>query len=217
MKEPENLAEQLHVLTLITGRTYIITREQCVMITKAQNDGNYKTVSIGNCPITLHQIADMPTLDVYRRQMKTKLAMQHQRMCKRCGNILAIQDFCGCKDRGELPIMGQAAKENPKLKEFLIATKCEALMLPEPKVESLPEAPPTPKEKHQIKVIQGYKDAFLGKAPMPLPDCDTCKNERRYVFEGVMIKCECTMRKSNVSGKPFRKVDQSGTLPATHP
>ena len=219
MNEPAHLAEQLHVLVLITGRTYIITHEQCVKIVAAQNSGQIKTISIGNCPITLHQIADMPTLDVYRRQMKTKLAMQHQRMCKRCGNILAIQDFCGCKDRNELPFMGQAAKDNPVLKEFLIKSGCQALMLPPPKVVELPEAPPTPKEREQIKAIQGYKRQFVEKISggNPLPDCSVCKNERTYVFEGTRVKCDCTLRKNDVSKKPVSKDGQSGTLPATRP
>lgn len=219
MIEPAALAEQLHVLVLITGRTYIITHEQCVMIVQAQNSGTIKTISIGNCPITIHQIADMPTLDVYRRQMKTKLAEKHQRMCKRCGNIIAIQDFCGCKDRNELPIMGQAAKDNPKLKEFLIKSGCEALMLPPPKVEALPEAPPTPKEREQLRVIAQHKRRFIEKisGSNPLPDCPQCKNERQYLFKGVMVKCDCTLRKDDVSKNPFPKDGQSGTLPATRP
>lgn len=220
MKEPSTLAEQLHVLVTMDGRTHIITREQALQITAAQNSGTVKTVSIGNCPITIHQIAGMPTLDVYRRQMKTKLAEKHQRMCRRCGAVLAIQDFCSCKDNDVMPFMAQAAKENPALKTFLIQSGMEALALPPPKVAELPEAPPTPKEREQMKTIQAAKDQFLGKVSMPsvpLPDCDTCKNERQFLFKGTMVKCDCTLRRSSVSKKQFGKEVQSGTLSPTRP
>ncbi len=167
MKEPSTLAEQLHVLVTMDDRTHIITREQAMMITAAQNSGTMKTVSIGNCPITLHQIAGMPTLDVYRRQMKTKLAERHQRMCRRCGNILHIADRCTCSEGEDLPLLAAAAKENPTLKVFLIKSGYEALALPPPKPEPILELPPSPKELHQMSVIQGMKDKVLGKVTKP--------------------------------------------------
>lgn len=172
MKEPESLAEMLHVLVTMDDRTHIITREQAIMITAAQNSGTVKTVSIGQCPITIHQIAGMPTLDVYRRQMKTKLAEKHQRMCRRCGNILHVADRCVCAEGTELPLLAAAAKENPQLKTYLIKSGYEALALPPPKAEPILELPPSEKELHQIRTYNGMKAKLLGKVEMPFTEVE---------------------------------------------
>lgn len=164
MKEPESLSSNLHVLVTMDDRTHIITREQARAISEAQNSGGVKTISIGNCYITLHQIVGMPTLDVYRRQMKTKLAEKHQRMCRRCGEILPMADRCSCVENNTMSFMAQASKENPTLKSFLEENGMKELTLPPMKHIELPEAPPTEKEKKQIAVYQSYKNKLLGRS-----------------------------------------------------
>lgn len=209
MIEPKELPEQLHVLCLYSGRTYIVTREQAIAITAAQNSSEFKTVSIGNCPITLNQISDIPTLDVYRRQMKTTLALKGQRMCRRCGAIVAIQDRCSCRENRSPSVYETAAKENPNLKLYLESAGYGALALPEPKEPEPLLLPPTPKEREQMRVIQGYKDRFLGRsAVVPLPDCATCKNKREYEFKGTVVKCDCVL----AGRRGFTRPERSGIV-----
>lgn len=183
MKEPEKIADKLHVLLTFDDRTHIITREQAQMITVAKNSGQVATASIGNDVVVLNQIAGIPTLSTYRRQMKTKLAEKYQRMCKRCGSILPIADRCACIENDTLPVLAQASKENPVLKTYLVQSGYEDLVLPPPKVEPLPELPPSPKEKEQMKVIQQHKNRLLGKVSMPSSNNDFTKDE----LSGTMI------------------------------
>lgn len=219
MKEPPTLADELHVLITMDDRTHIITREQALQITAAQNSGQVKTVSIGNDPITIHQIAGMPTLSTYRRQMKTKLAEKHQRMCRRCGAIMPMGDKCSCVENNALPVIAQAAKENPALTKRLKEIGCAALALPPLPVVALPEAPPTPQEREQIRAIQAAKNKFLGKVEMPKPKyppvqgCGSCNGSGKYVLEGIEVTCHCVTNQMFANRKPVVEVEQSGTLP----
>ena len=133
------------------------------------------------------EVAELRTvalaLTAERDQMKTKLAEKYQRMCKRCGSILPIADRCACIENDTLPVLAQASKENPVLKTYLVQSGYEDLVLPPPKVEPLPELPPSPKEKEQMKVIQQHKNRLLGKVSMPSSNNDFTKDE----LSGTMI------------------------------
>lgn len=216
MKEPETLAAQLHVLVTMDDRTYVITRKQAEQIVLMKQK-NVPSTLIGDNFLMLHQVCDMPTLETYRIQMKTKLAEKHQRMCKRCGMIVPIADRCPCRENRSPSLYETATKQNPTLLKFLEDSGLTQLALPAPEPVLLPEAPPTPKEREQIRVIQGYKDRFLGRATIKLPDCATCNNERQYLFQGVMVKCDCTITGKIGSAKPFTQAEQSGTIPSPSP
>lgn len=106
-----------YVLTLIDGSYMIITEEQADAISLAQNAKSFKSLKVNDQFITLNQVTGIQTLEVFRRNMKHKLAIKNMRMCKRCHEIIPRTAECPCKDKPEKydDILELAKKENPKL------------------------------------------------------------------------------------------------------
>lgn len=106
-----------YVLTLMDGSYMIITEEQADAISLAQNAKTFKSLKVNNQFITLNQVTGIQTLDVFRRNMKHKLAIKSLRMCKRCHEIIPRAAECPCKEKPEKypDILSKAREENPKL------------------------------------------------------------------------------------------------------
>ncbi len=194
MKEPEQIGNELHVLTLFGDRFLVITREQVTQIMKFQDEGVKKSVSVGFDVIMLNQISGMPTLKTYREQMKTALAMRSQRMCRRCGAILAMQDRCACQDSSlnpeekPTPYLERSAQSNPAVRKYLDTVGYNPLQIAAP----LPELPDDPVK---AKAYQLAKAHIMQGTPRPElkpdPNCIECKGEGKYPLQGVIVTCNC--------------------------
>ena len=118
-----------YVLTLIDGSYMIITEEQADAISNAQNAKTFKSLKVNDQFITLNQVTGIQTLEVFRRNMKHKLAIKSLRMCKRCHEIVSRTAECPCKEKPEKykNILEIAKAENPKLR-----TAMDTLLLKSP-------------------------------------------------------------------------------------
>src|SRR5438270_13099454 len=114
---------KLFVLLTIDGRTYTVSETQKRQIVELANSGRVKTVEIGDDVIFLSSISGIPSLEVYQRQMKQKLAVKDLRMCQRCATILPRMVACPCKDHPEKypDLLEVARQENPTLAQQLDA------------------------------------------------------------------------------------------------
>lgn len=106
-----------YILQLISGGTFIITKEQKAKIESYIENGLPKVFHIGDNLVVVHQIGGIYSMDTYMRQMKMKLSEKNKRMCRKCGTITERSEACPCKDKPEKypDILEEARKENPTL------------------------------------------------------------------------------------------------------
>ena len=111
----------MYTLLTIDGRNHIITESQRDTIATLMSEGKAKAVTIGDSLIVLHQITGIVPMETYYRQMKQKLSAKKQRMCRRCGTVVASPEKCPCNDDPEKfpDVLESARKENPQLSKIL--------------------------------------------------------------------------------------------------
>lgn len=90
-----------------------ITEAQKAAIIKAINRGD-KLLEIQDSVISL---AITPTIIEYSKwaeQENERLKLYDKRLCKKCGQIMAVESGCICwhkNERGEAPLLGETAKK----------------------------------------------------------------------------------------------------------
>lgn len=106
----------INVIIQIDGSYTLVTSEQADRINEAMNQKTRVSVKMPDGSyIKFAQIANMPTLAKFKKDMKHKLATKKLHMCSRCHGILFMGERCSCKDGKIKDFQSEAIEDNPEL------------------------------------------------------------------------------------------------------
>lgn len=114
---------RFYVAITYDDRYYILTDSQKEKLVAAMNSGGViKTMEFGGGDVlVVSNIRDIPTVETYQRQMKSRLSEKGMRMCRRCFDILPVGSTCPCTTNPDKhpSALEKCAEENPELNATL--------------------------------------------------------------------------------------------------